>query len=122
MFATVKSRSVYHIVNLVTALVLAVLIVIQLIVNWVDWGVFPVLPLLGWTVVAGQNVYHWIILRSYVAFEDQDGPDEGEAVGGDTRGNLYLEHSDERGRADSLYQDSDRSYMERQNESAYGLN
>ena len=43
MFATLKSRTLYHTVNWISALTLALIILVKCIVYWVDWGHFPVL-------------------------------------------------------------------------------
>ena len=70
MFATVKSRVLFHKVNLYCTLALATLILAQLITSWADLGTFPLLSFLGWLTVGGINVYHWIVIKSFANFED----------------------------------------------------
>ena len=71
MFATLKSRSLYYTVNWISALALAVIILLRLLIYCIDWGHFPVLYFIGWLVLTAFNIYHHIVLRSFMNFEDQ---------------------------------------------------
>ena len=71
IFATVKSRERFHRVNWVSGIALVVVVILQIIVSWVDWGFFPYMSTIGWAMVGGLNVYHWIVLKSFANFEDQ---------------------------------------------------
>ena len=81
MFATVRSRSIYHLANYLSAFAMAVIVTLQIIVYWIDWGHFPVLSFFGWVIIAALNVYHFIILKSFMNFQDQqDDCEEGETT------------------------------------------
>ena len=70
-FATVKSRSIYYLTFVLSAYALAFFIVLEMIIYWVDYGHFPVQYFFGWLIVGGINAYHWIVLRSFMNFEDE---------------------------------------------------
>ena len=70
MFATVRSRSIYHLANYTTALALAVIIVVENIIYWIDWGHFDFMSFSGWLLVGGLNFYHYLVLKSFMNFED----------------------------------------------------
>ena len=70
-FATVKSRSIYYLTFVLSTYALALIIALQMIIAWADYGHFPTLSFMGWLIIGGINAYHWIILRSFMNFEDQ---------------------------------------------------
>ena len=88
-FATVKSRSIYYITFVITSYALAFLILLETIIFWADYGHFPLQFFFGWGIVGGINAYHWIVLRSFMNFED-DGDETGDGLNHD-RGEIYSE-------------------------------
>ena len=69
-FATLKSRSIYFASFVLSTYALAGIITLQMIITWADYGHFPILSFMGWLIVGGINAYHWIVLRSFMNFED----------------------------------------------------
>ena len=69
-FATVRSRSLYYVTFIFTAFALTLIVFTSIVVDWINWGHFNVLSFIGWLFVLGFNCYHWIVLRSFMNFED----------------------------------------------------